>query len=129
MEPIIREEIYAYAEDQFGVLPEYLWAKYPTYSVLRCTATRKWFAVLMDVPADKLGLPGEAVMEILDVKCSSLMLGSLLEMPGILPGYHMNKSSWITVLLDGSVPRDQVFALLDMSYDLVRPKTKRKPKT
>lgn len=128
MPSITREEIYAYAEDQFGALPEYLWAKYPAYSVLRCTATKKWFAALLDVPADKLGLPGEAVMEILDIKCNPLMLGSLLEMPGILPGYHMNKNSWVTVLLDGSVPRDQVFALLDMSYDLVKPKTKRKPK-
>jgi predicted DNA-binding protein (MmcQ/YjbR family) len=39
---------------------------------------------------------------------------------GILPGYHMSKKHWNTVLMDGSVPDALVRELLDHSYQLVR---------
>lgn len=37
----------------------------------------------------------------------------------VLPGYHMNKKHWITVLLDGSIPDRLVLQWVDNSYDLV----------
>jgi predicted DNA-binding protein (MmcQ/YjbR family) len=40
----------------------------------------------------------------------------------ITPGYHMNKRHWITVALDGSVPRKLVTELIEDSFDLVAPK-------
>jgi predicted DNA-binding protein (MmcQ/YjbR family) len=39
--------------------------------------------------------------------------------PAILPGYHMNKRHWNTLVLDGSLPDDLVFSMIDDSYDLV----------
>jgi predicted DNA-binding protein (MmcQ/YjbR family) len=42
------------------------------------------------------------------------------EYEGILPGYHMNKIHWNTVLLDGSIPNSLVRELIDHSYELVR---------
>ena len=36
-----------------------------------------------------------------------------------LPGYHMNKQHWITILLDGSVSEAKTLDFLDMSYDLI----------
>ncbi len=39
--------------------------------------------------------------------------------PAVTPGYHMNKKHWNTVILDGTVPEDEVFAMMDDSYDLV----------
>ncbi|WP_106567177.1 MmcQ/YjbR family DNA-binding protein [Cecembia rubra] len=38
---------------------------------------------------------------------------------GILPGYHMNKKHWNTVVCDGSVPDGLILQLVDHSYDLV----------
>jgi predicted DNA-binding protein (MmcQ/YjbR family) len=38
---------------------------------------------------------------------------------GITPGYHLNKRHWNTVVLDGSVPEEEVRELIDHSYDLV----------
>ena len=35
------------------------------------------------------------------------------------PGYHMNKKHWNTIILDGSIPNDEIFAMIDDSYDLV----------
>ena len=46
----------------------------------------------------------------------------------VLPGYHMNKKHWITVPLDGSVPRPLVLTWIDDSYNLIvesLPKAKR----
>ncbi|AVR45193.1 MmcQ-like protein [Christiangramia fulva] len=37
----------------------------------------------------------------------------------ILPGYHMNKKHWNTVVLDGRLDPKLVFELIDHSYDLV----------
>jgi predicted DNA-binding protein (MmcQ/YjbR family) len=37
----------------------------------------------------------------------------------VLPGYHMNKTHWNTVLLDGSVPRGELERMIDRSYGLV----------
>lgn len=37
----------------------------------------------------------------------------------IIPGYHMNKRHWNTIVLDGSLPDELVFSLIDESYDLV----------
>ncbi len=37
----------------------------------------------------------------------------------VLPGYHMNKKHWNTVVLDGKVPDSEVLAMLEQSYRLV----------
>lgn len=37
----------------------------------------------------------------------------------VLPGYHMNKSHWNTVLLDGSIPVPELERMMDRSYGLV----------
>ena len=39
--------------------------------------------------------------------------------PAIVPGYHLNKRHWNTIVLDGSVPDQMVTDLLGDSYDLV----------
>ncbi len=37
----------------------------------------------------------------------------------IIPGYHMNKEHWNTVILDGSLPDKLIYKMIDDSYDLV----------
>jgi predicted DNA-binding protein (MmcQ/YjbR family) len=43
----------------------------------------------------------------------------------VLPGYHMNKKHWNTIVVDGSVADKQLKEWIDDSYDLVKPKTKK----
>ena len=45
--------------------------------------------------------------------------GILTQTYGDLPGYHMNKKDWITMLLDGSVSEAKILDFLDLSYDLI----------
>lgn len=44
---------------------------------------------------------------------------------GVLPGYHMNKTHWNTVLLGSDVPDDALRDMVRHSYELTRPKLKR----
>lgn len=37
----------------------------------------------------------------------------------ILPGYHMNKKHWNTVMINRGVPDQLIYKLVDLSYDLV----------
>jgi len=37
----------------------------------------------------------------------------------VIPGYHMNKTHWNTVLLDGSIPVGEIERMMDASYALV----------
>lgn len=38
---------------------------------------------------------------------------------GVIPGYHMNKRHWNTVILDADVPRGEIERMMDCSYGLV----------
>jgi predicted DNA-binding protein (MmcQ/YjbR family) len=44
----------------------------------------------------------------------------------VLPGYHMNKKHWNTVIVDGTLSNKQLKELIDESYNLVaKPKKKK----
>ena len=45
--------------------------------------------------------------------------------PAVIPGYHMNKRHWNTIILDGSVPEEEVLGMIDDSYALVVKKLKK----
>lgn len=113
-----REEIFEYVKKQYGTIPEYLWSSSPDSAVLR-HHNGKWYAVIMNVERFKLGLDGDDTVEIIDVKCDPEMTGMIIQTYGFLPGYHMNKQHWITILLDGIVGESKILDFLDMSYDLI----------
>jgi predicted DNA-binding protein (MmcQ/YjbR family) len=48
------------------------------------------------------------------------------EFPCVLPGYHMNKKHWNTIIVDGSVSSKQLKEWIDWSYELVSAKKKKK---
>lgn len=56
----------------------------------------------------------------INLKCDPLQAELLRERyPAVLPGYHMNKRHWNTLLLDGSIPTAEIRAMIDASYTLV----------
>ena len=120
VEKIVKtEEIFEYVQKQYGTVPEYLWSKSPDSVVLR-HKNGKWYAVFMTVEKSKLGLEGNDLVAIMDVKCDPEMTSMIIQTYGFLPGYHMNKHHWITILLDGSVSEAKTLDFLDMSYQKLR---------
>ena len=54
------------------------------------------------------------------LKCEPLLAEQLREMyPAVLPGYHLNKRHWNTVIVDGSLPEQMLKDMIEDSYDLV----------
>lgn len=56
-----------------------------------------------------------------NLKCDSGRAIALREeySENILPGYHMNKKHWNTLIFDGALPRPLIFELIDHSYNLI----------
>lgn len=79
----------------------------------------------MNIPKEKLGLREDGMIDVLNVKCNPILIGSLRSDAGFFPAYHMNKTNWITIALDGTVNADRIKWLLDMSYDLTAPKQRK----
>lgn len=121
MELSYRENILQYVKRKYKTRPEYLWARYPTYAVLRRDDNRKWYGIIMNVPRARLGLSGNDAIDILNVKCNAGLYDFLRGERGVLQGYHMG-GTWISVLLDGTVPINQIYSLIRCSYDTVDPK-------
>ncbi|WP_160050434.1 MULTISPECIES: MmcQ/YjbR family DNA-binding protein [unclassified Nocardiopsis] len=54
-----------------------------------------------------------------NLKCDpGLALELRHQFPAVTPGYHMNKRHWNSVLLDGTVPDDEIMEMLRHSYVL-----------
>jgi len=54
------------------------------------------------------------------VKCEPELAVSLREAyAAVIPGYHLNKRHWNTVIVDGSLSDDTVRDMIEDSYDLV----------
>lgn len=121
-----RDELEQFINENYNAESDYPWLKYPNYEVFRHSNNRKWFALIMDIPKNKLGLPETDIIDVVNFKCDPLLIGSLLKEAGFFPAYHMNKESWITVALDKSVNDDTIKMLLDMSYDATALKTHKK---
>ena len=69
--------------------------------------------------------PGEAPARV-SLKCDPEWSFVLRETyAAVTPGYHLNKTWWNTIVLDGSVPDHELVALLERSYALVVAKLKK----
>jgi len=94
--------------------------------VLSKKAAIKSFPFGPDVPVFKVvnkmfALVGEQEDNLrLNLKCDpdeALILRSMYE--AVIPGYHMNKVHWNTVVLNDTVPEIEVKKMIDHSYALV----------
>lgn len=79
----------------------------------------------MTVSNEKLGILECGLIDIVNVKCETIMVNSLRTENGIYAAYHMNKANWISVALDSSVSDEKIKMLIDISFRLTAPKIKK----
>ena len=124
---MLREEIFQYVKEKYKIEPDYPFSTHPGFPVLRHKDNRKWFALIMDVPREKLGLKGTEYVDIMNVKLGDPMLADMLvQRPGYFYGYHITRSSCISILLDGTVPFAEICRWIDESYAVTAPKKTKK---
>ncbi|MCI8796628.1 MAG: MmcQ protein [Dorea sp.] len=113
----MRQAVFDYIKKKYKVFPEYPLKKYKGNAVFRHEENRKWFALVMKVQRNKLGLSGTEYVDVVNLKIDDMIfLDILMKDTGIIPVYHMNKQHWITVILDGTVKKERVFELIGMSF-------------
>ena len=123
---MIRQDVTDYIRSQYGVDPDHPFDRDTDSSVFRHADNRKWFGLIMNVSGVKLGLGTTVSINIINLKIDDpVFRDMLIQQPGIIPAYHMNKKQWITVFLDGTVQKERVYDLIDASYRATASKKKK----
>lgn len=113
-------QVLNYALSQYGTEPEYLWEKFPRNAVCRRKDNKKWYFALLSVKASTLGFETDEIIEVIDLRASKDKVPELLTNQNIYPAYHMNKKSWITIVLNGSMRIEDIYRYIDSSYLLAK---------
>lgn len=113
----LRRQVLAFAKKEYGTEAEYPWSSAPGYAVLRHQENHKWYGIIMDVPAEKIGLVGKEKLDILCVRIPDrLYHDMLLKEEGYAPAYHLNRTWWIALRLDGALSLKEIRTKLKESY-------------
>ena len=105
-----------YIKDEYGIDPEFMWDTNPGYGVFK-NSNNKWFGIIMNIEKNKI-IPNcnNEEIEVLDLKLDD-KVEKYLKIKGFYPAYHMNKKSWISIILDGSVSTEIIEKLVETSYN------------
>ena len=118
---LTRQDILTYVNKKYKTISEKPWAISPKNEVLRHKKSRKWYGIIMEISADKIGIKSKEKIDILNVKAEPQFIDFLLSYgEKIYPAYHMNKKHWITIALDGSIEDKKIYDLIDKSYDMTK---------
>ena len=111
-----------FIREKFSDKPEFLWEKFPNYAVFRRKDNRKWYAVIMTIAKNKLGLDGAEELEVLNLRVKPEELDRIFDGEKYFRGWHMNKKSWMTLRLDETLTFEEISARLEKSYLLTAKK-------
>ncbi len=107
-----------FIHNEFNVSPEFLWEKFPSFAIFRRTDNKKWFVLIANIPLVKLKSRANTrdIVDIINVKVEDTKTRDILKKRGFYPAYHMNKTSWVTIILDGTVPDATVEQFIRESF-------------
>ena len=112
------KEIIEHIQNTYHDELEYLWEKFPKTAIWRNKQNQKWYGLMMSIPKNKLGIDSNEEIEIIDLRYAKDKIEEIIDYKKIYPGYHMNKHSWITILLDDSINTKDLLAYIDNSYHI-----------
>lgn len=109
-------EIEDYILSSFEATSDHSFDGDPTVTIFRRLDNNQRFAATKNVGCRSVdaGRPGR--IDILNVSVSPRLVATLREREGFRPAWRMNANKWVTILLDGAVPDDEVRDYIDMSY-------------
>lgn len=103
-------------KEKYNVSPEFLWDSTPDCGVFRNARSNKWFGIIMYIDKSKIIAEETGKIEVLNIKLDELV-SKYLNTKGIYPSYHMNKKSWVSIILDDTLPDEELMKLIDISYE------------
>ena len=114
--------IFDYVKRNYGDSPEFLWTKFPDNAIFRRKDNRKWYMIITSIKGMQIGMEAENKYDIIDLKMDPEKSEEVLSHKGYYPGWHMNKKSWYTLILDKSVSDEELMKCIDYSYILAADK-------
>lgn len=114
------KEIIEYVKNKYGDELEFLWEKSPKNAVIRRKNSNKWYAVILTLSKRKINLDSDEKIEIINLHNSPKEIEKLIDNKKYFPAYHMNKKHWCTICLDGTVELEEIYKLVDISYELAK---------
>ncbi|MCD8356012.1 MAG: MmcQ/YjbR family DNA-binding protein [Clostridia bacterium] len=109
-----------YVQNTYGDELEFLWTKFPDNAIWRRKDNNKWYGAILTVSRNKLGLSSNEVVEIIDLRLEKEQIPKTVDNKRYFPGWHMNKNSWYTIILDNSVSTEEICCRIDESYKLAK---------
>lgn len=123
----IREQLDAHVKEKYGIEPGILPFTKEDYEVYRHPETGKWFAVFIVKERGAFGLSGSGNVEVVSFKIRDKMLSEFMaQQPGYLFGFPARNWNWISAVLDGTIPFEDICRWVDGSYEATKTKTKNK---
>ena len=88
-----------------------------SWTVMRHRSNKKSFALIYEKNSELC----------VNLKCDPFEADILRQMySGVIPAFHMNKVHWNTVLVGSDVSENDLKRMIDQSYNLIKPKTRKK---
>ena len=103
-------------KEKYGDDPEFEWEKFPGYATFKNKDSKKWYGIIMNLDKNKLDKKSTGEIEILNIKLEPSEIEKLLQLEGFYPAYHMNKKSWISIILNDTIPDKKIINLVEESY-------------
>lgn len=113
------QEVIRYIKNKYNSELEFLW-KDDDDAIWRNKDNNKWYGLIMVISANKLTPDRNDFVDVINLKYQRDCSNEIIDNKNIFPAYHMNKRSWISIILDGEVDNNKVFKLIDNSFDLVK---------
>ena len=104
-------------KEKYGDSPEFLWEKFPGFGVFRNPCSKKWYGLISNIDKSKIDKKSKGEVEILNIKLDKDEIQDLLKQKDFYPAYHMNKQSWITIILDETLCDKKIMALIEKSHN------------
>jgi len=114
-------EIISYLHHNYNEGLEYLWADSDN-AIIRRSDNKKWYVIFMLLPLKKLSISSNDIEPIIVIRGC----GKDIDYRNVFPGFHMNKKSWISLVLDGRVDLASTISLVETSRLLATKSTKKK---
>lgn len=111
-------DVIKYVREKFDDEPEFLWKRFPDNAIWRRKDNRKWYGLIITISKRKLGLDSDEIVEAVDLRSKLSLMAITVDNESFFPGWHMNKKSWYTIVLDGSIPTEEICRRIDESYNL-----------
>lgn len=103
-----------YIAEKYGDQPEHIFEMFPDYCVFR-HHEGKWYALLAEVKEGTFADISEKT-EVLNVKVKEETLNDLLALKGFYPAFHMNRKSWVSIVMNDEADDSLIESLIDESY-------------